>query len=93
MELHLTLVSCPSHTVVYHIFDILVPEVFASLLDLDSVGWKQKKFTLKEFSDAMGCEPQGSARYHTLYITSDINIKWNPSTGEFKFSGTYGRPV
>lgn len=33
-----------------------------------------------------------SARYSTLCITSDVNIIWNPSTGEFKFSGSYGVP-
>ena len=31
-------------------------------------------------------------RYDVLSITgNDVNVRWNPGTGEFKFSGSYGK--
>lgn len=33
----------------------------------------------------------GICSYDTLRVTSDVNVRWNPETGEFKVSGSYGR--
>ncbi|KZS96896.1 hypothetical protein SISNIDRAFT_450650 [Sistotremastrum niveocremeum HHB9708] len=70
------------------------PDVFGAMLGLDGKPtWKAKKFEATEFSDLMG-GIQASVRYDNLYITSkEVNAKWNPDTGEFKFSGSYGKRV
>lgn len=88
-----TLVSLIEFTMLSIDTDVVKPssESFASLLNIDSVTWKQKKFTLDDFSKALESDLETSVRYDTLYITSDINVKWNASTGEFKFSGSYGK--
>ncbi|KAF8322598.1 hypothetical protein DL93DRAFT_2071449 [Clavulina sp. PMI_390] len=67
------------------------PESFAALLGLESVSWKQKKFSAHEFRSMLNDDLEGHARYATLYLTSDVNIRWNPDSGEFKFSGSYGK--
>lgn len=67
------------------------PEVFGALLGLGGPPkFKQKKMSREEFEGHIGsCE--ASVRYDTLGITSaDVNIRWS-DTGEFKFSGSYGR--
>ncbi|CDO73361.1 hypothetical protein BN946_scf185008.g124 [Trametes cinnabarina] len=69
------------------------PEVFGVLMGLDGPPkFKMKKFSVEEFEDLIGpC--QASARYDNMYITGkDVNVRWS-DTGEFKFSGTYGRRV
>ncbi|OSD07938.1 hypothetical protein PYCCODRAFT_1463207 [Trametes coccinea BRFM310] len=69
------------------------PAVFGVLMGLDGPPkFKMKKISVEEFEDLIGpCEV--SARYDTMYITGkDVNIRWS-DTGEFKFSGTYGRRV
>ncbi|KAI8986871.1 hypothetical protein BD414DRAFT_461329 [Trametes punicea] len=67
------------------------PEVFGVLMGLGGPPtFKMKKFPVEEFEKLIGpC--RGSARYATLYITgNDVNVRWY-DTGEFKFSGTYGK--
>ncbi|KAJ3910369.1 hypothetical protein F5879DRAFT_487962 [Lentinula edodes] len=65
--------------------------VFATVLRLDGpITWKMKKFTKDEFENALG-NITASVRYDTLRITSDINVRYNSESGEFKFSGSYGR--
>ncbi|KAI9064739.1 hypothetical protein FKP32DRAFT_1591207 [Trametes sanguinea] len=69
------------------------PAVFGVLMGLDGPPkFKMKKISVEEFEDLIGaCEV--SARYDTMYITGkDVNVRWS-DTGEFKFSGTYGRRV
>lgn len=72
----------------------MVSDTFASLMNFDApVSWKQKKLSIDEFETAMGTQFRASVRYDTLYFTTDINIKWSPATGEFKFTGHYGKRV
>ncbi|RPD65395.1 hypothetical protein L226DRAFT_550726 [Lentinus tigrinus ALCF2SS1-7] len=67
------------------------PEVFGALLGLGGPPtFKMKKFTVAEFENALG-PIRGSVRYDTLYITSkEVTVRWS-DTGEFKFSGSYGK--
>ncbi|OBZ78325.1 hypothetical protein A0H81_02263 [Grifola frondosa] len=67
------------------------PEVFGVLMGLGGPPkFKMKKFPKAEFESLIG-DFRASARYSDLYITSnDITVRWS-ETGEFKFSGTYGK--
>jgi len=66
------------------------PEVFGVLMKLDGPPkFKMKKYTRDEFEDRIG-DIQASVRYDYLNITSDVNVRWS-ETGEFKFSGYYGK--
>ncbi|CAE6521608.1 unnamed protein product [Rhizoctonia solani] len=66
------------------------PRVFGALFRLGGPPkWKAKKFNRDEFEEFVG-DVQGHARYSTLKLMSDVNIRYNPETGEFKVSGTYG---
>ncbi|KAH9950921.1 hypothetical protein B0H21DRAFT_776327 [Amylocystis lapponica] len=69
------------------------PEVFGELLGLGGPPkFKQKKFPKEEFERHIG-ELTASVRYDMLYITGkEVNVRWS-DTGEFKFSGTYGKFV
>ncbi|KAG9317786.1 hypothetical protein JVU11DRAFT_2007 [Chiua virens] len=68
------------------------PLVFGMLLGLDGPPkFKAHKVTVDEFNDLLG-GIQASVRYDHLYITgSHVNIRWSQDSGEFKFSGTYGK--
>ncbi|KAF8601425.1 hypothetical protein BDV93DRAFT_445902, partial [Ceratobasidium sp. AG-I] len=67
------------------------PRVFGAMLGLDGPPtFKAKKFTATEFQELVG-DIDKSIRYDTLRPTSDINVRWNPQTGEFKVSGSYGK--
>ncbi|EJF63932.1 hypothetical protein DICSQDRAFT_153733 [Dichomitus squalens LYAD-421 SS1] len=67
------------------------PEVFGCLMGLGGPPtFKMKKFTVDEFERCLG-SIRGSVRYDTLYITSkEVTVRWS-DTGEFKFSGSYGK--
>ncbi|KAA1477279.1 hypothetical protein DENSPDRAFT_808447 [Dentipellis sp. KUC8613] len=67
------------------------PAVFGVLMRLDGPPtWKMKKFSKDDFEAAIG-EVVASVRYDDLYITSkDVTVRWS-ETGEFKFSGSYGK--
>ncbi|KAI0674213.1 hypothetical protein C8Q78DRAFT_967517 [Trametes maxima] len=67
------------------------PEVFGALLGLGGPPkFKMKKFSTDEFQKLVG-PIRGSVRYDTLYITSaEVTVRWS-DTGEFKFSGSYGK--
>ncbi|KAI0708067.1 hypothetical protein C8T65DRAFT_213408 [Cerioporus squamosus] len=67
------------------------PQVFGALLGLGGPPtFKMKKFSAEEFQNALG-HIESSVRYDTLYITSkEVTVRWS-DTGEFKFSGTYGK--
>ncbi|KAI9574306.1 hypothetical protein HD554DRAFT_2201395 [Boletus coccyginus] len=67
------------------------PLVFGTLLGLGGPpNFKMHKIPVAEFSDLFG-GIQASVRYDYLYITgSHVNVRWSDS-GEFKFTGTYGR--
>ncbi|KAH7337294.1 hypothetical protein B0J17DRAFT_719189 [Rhizoctonia solani] len=63
------------------------PRVFGALLALGGPPkWKAKNFDRDEFEGFVGKRPN----YSTLKLMTDINIRYNPETGEFKVSGTYG---
>ncbi|KAM5532112.1 hypothetical protein V8D89_014205 [Ganoderma adspersum] len=67
------------------------PEVFGSLMRLGGPPtFKMKKFSVDEFEKCLGAL-RGSVQFDTLYITSkDVTVRWS-DTGEFKFSGSYGK--
>ncbi|KAJ3490750.1 hypothetical protein NLI96_g1219 [Meripilus lineatus] len=67
------------------------PIVFGALMGLDGPPtWKTKKFPRDDFEDLLGAI-SASVRYDVLEITSkDVNVRWSDS-GEFKFSGSYGK--
>ncbi|KAG9123659.1 hypothetical protein FRC07_014366 [Ceratobasidium sp. 392] len=66
------------------------PRVFGAMLKLDGPPtFKAKKFSVTEFENCVG-HISASARYSYLSLTSDINVRWNPETGEFKMGGKYG---
>ncbi|KAH7931151.1 hypothetical protein BV22DRAFT_814 [Leucogyrophana mollusca] len=67
------------------------PAVFGALLNLGGPPkLKMQKMPKDEFEDALG-GISASVRYDTLSITgTHVNIRWSDS-GEFKFSGTYGK--
>ncbi|CUA75273.1 hypothetical protein RSOLAG22IIIB_05810 [Rhizoctonia solani] len=66
------------------------PRVFGTVFGLDGPPtWRTKKYTYAEFERHVG-EIEGRARYSELVLTSDVNVRYNPETGEFKFSGNYG---
>ncbi|KAG8733470.1 hypothetical protein FRC10_012324 [Ceratobasidium sp. 414] len=66
------------------------PRVFGALLKLDGPPkFKMRKYTKDEFQEMVG-EVEKSVRYDTLYLTSDVNVRYNPDTGAFKTSGSYG---
>ncbi|CAE7145800.1 unnamed protein product [Rhizoctonia solani] len=67
------------------------PRVFGKVLGLDGPPtFKAKKYTKEEFEEMIG-EISKDVRYDKLYLTSPVNVRYNPSTGEFKFSGSYGK--
>lgn len=68
------------------------PEVFAVLLNLrEPMKSKTRKMPKDEFEQCFG-DLDVSVRYDTLSITgTDVNIRYDKDSGEFKFSGTYGR--
>ncbi|KAH9896785.1 hypothetical protein C8Q73DRAFT_757262 [Cubamyces lactineus] len=67
------------------------PEVFGALMGLGGPPtFKMKKFSVDQFQSLVG-PIEGSVRYDTLYITGkEVTVRWS-DTGEFKFSGTYGK--
>ncbi|KAH7337293.1 hypothetical protein B0J17DRAFT_574499, partial [Rhizoctonia solani] len=66
------------------------PRVFGTVFGLDGPpSWKAKKYTYTEFESFVG-EVEGRARYSHLVLTSDVNVRYNSETGEFKVSGSYG---
>ncbi|KAL1941658.1 hypothetical protein VTO73DRAFT_7097 [Trametes versicolor] len=67
------------------------PEVFGVLMGLGGTPkFKVKKFKAEAFEELIG-ELDRSVRYDVLHITSaDVTVRWN-ETGEFKFSGSYGK--
>ncbi|EIW55792.1 uncharacterized protein TRAVEDRAFT_152343 [Trametes versicolor FP-101664 SS1] len=67
------------------------PEVFGALMGLGGPPkFKMKKFSTDEFQKLVG-PVEGSVRYDTLHITSsEVTVRWSDS-GEFKFSGSYGK--
>ncbi|KAH7887395.1 hypothetical protein F5I97DRAFT_824347 [Phlebopus sp. FC_14] len=67
------------------------PLVFGTLLGLGGLPkFKMHKMPTNEFSRLLG-GIEASARYSYLLLTGDhVNIRWS-DTGEFKFSGTYGK--
>jgi len=68
------------------------PEVFGILLGLDGPPtWKMKKIPKDTFEDLLG-GISASVRYDTLNLTgTDVSVRYNHDSGEFKFSGMYGR--
>ncbi|KAN0136684.1 hypothetical protein V8E53_005454 [Lactarius tabidus] len=68
------------------------PDVFGILMGLDGPPtWKMKKLPKETFENLLG-GISASARYDDLSITgTDVNVRYKPDSGEFKFSGTYGR--
>ncbi|KAF8590986.1 hypothetical protein K439DRAFT_1644501 [Ramaria rubella] len=69
------------------------PDAFAVVLGLETrPTWKVKKIPKDDFETLLGDTIEASVRYDMLFITSkEINVRWNEATGEFKFSGTYGK--
>ncbi|CAE7145794.1 unnamed protein product [Rhizoctonia solani] len=66
------------------------PRVFGTMFGLNGPpGWRAKKFPYAEIETYIGVV-EGRARYAELVFTSDVNVRYNPETGEFKFSGSYG---
>ncbi|KAF8656059.1 hypothetical protein AX16_002795 [Volvariella volvacea WC 439] len=66
------------------------PHVFAKLLKLsEPPTFKMKKYTSDEFEKIFG-RLVGHARYSTLYLRRNVNVRWNPEEGTFKLSGSYG---
>ncbi|KAI0701681.1 hypothetical protein C8Q76DRAFT_633436 [Earliella scabrosa] len=70
------------------------PEVFGVLMNLGGPPtFKMKKFSVADFENCLG-GISASVRYvpyDTLYITSkEVTVRWS-DTGEFKFSGSYGK--
>jgi hypothetical protein len=54
--------------------------------------WKQKRLSHEEFNELVDGQITAPVRYDTLFLTgTGVNVKWEPETGEFKFSGTYGK--
>ncbi|CAE6436248.1 hypothetical protein ACGC1H_005719 [Rhizoctonia solani] len=65
--------------------------VFGKVLGLDGPpNFKMKKYTKEEFEDLIGCISK-EIRFDTLYLTGPVNVRYNPDTGEFKISGSYGK--
>ncbi|CEL56859.1 hypothetical protein RSOLAG1IB_08137 [Rhizoctonia solani AG-1 IB] len=82
--------SC-KHSGSRYVFDGVCPDprVFGAVFGLDGPPtWKAKKYTYPEFENFFG-EIKGRARYSYLVLTSDVNVRYNPETGEFKVSGSY----
>ncbi|KAG8714703.1 hypothetical protein FRC09_017341 [Ceratobasidium sp. 395] len=68
--------------------------------------FKARKYSVSDFCDIVGDirasarwvprlfyrynKTHLEARYSYLYLRSDVNVRWNPETGEFKMSGKYG---
>ncbi|KAG8781340.1 hypothetical protein FRC12_021976 [Ceratobasidium sp. 428] len=74
------------------VFDGVCPDsrVFGAVLGLDGPPtFKARKYSVSDFCDIVG-DIKGSARYSYLYLRSDVNVRWNAETGEFKMSGKYG---
>ncbi|CAE6452102.1 unnamed protein product [Rhizoctonia solani] len=66
------------------------PRVFGAVFGLNGPPtWRAKKYTYADFETHVG-EVEGRARYSQLVLTSDVNVRYNPETGEFKVSGSYG---
>ncbi|CAE6446273.1 unnamed protein product [Rhizoctonia solani] len=83
--------SC-KHSGSRYVFDGVCPDprVFGAVFGLDGPPtWKAKKYTYPEFERFLG-EVEGRTRYSSLVLTSDVNVRYNPETGEFKMSGSYG---
>ncbi|KAG8735901.1 hypothetical protein FRC10_010026 [Ceratobasidium sp. 414] len=66
------------------------PRVFGAMLKLDGPPTlKAKKYTVDEFEKMVGYV-RASVRYSYLGLTSDVNVRWDAETGEFKIGGKYG---
>ncbi|ELU36715.1 hypothetical protein AG1IA_09256 [Rhizoctonia solani AG-1 IA] len=66
------------------------PQVFGRVLGLnDSPNFKTKKYTKEEFENLVG-EITKDVRYASL---SGVNVRYDSGTGEFKISGSYGKPA
>ncbi|KZV79984.1 hypothetical protein EXIGLDRAFT_845972 [Exidia glandulosa HHB12029] len=52
--------------------------------------FKAKRMTEAEFQSAVG-SVEGSARYCTLYLKGNVNIKWDHAARTFTVSGSYGK--
>ncbi|PVG03030.1 hypothetical protein CPB86DRAFT_750104 [Serendipita vermifera] len=86
--------SCKSGTAKWSYDGICAdPVVFGAMLGLKGPpNWKMKKIPKQGFEQCVG-PIEASARYSELRITSnEVNVRWNPDTKEFKFSGSYGDP-
>jgi len=78
-------------------FVVTSPAVLAALfaeVDTSGKAWKMKKIGSEDFQDRVGKETvEGSVRYDTLYITSDVTCRWVEGEGVLKISGCYGKVV
>ncbi|KAG9100715.1 hypothetical protein FS749_013404 [Ceratobasidium sp. UAMH 11750] len=84
--------NCNDGRAVYA-FDGVCPDarVFGAMLKLDGPPkLASKKYTMEEFEGMVG-RVQGSVRYANLYLTSDVTVNWNESTGVFLIKGKYGK--
>ncbi|TRM62123.1 hypothetical protein BD626DRAFT_67502 [Schizophyllum amplum] len=67
------------------------PVVFGALLGLpDAPKWKMHKYTVEEFENAIGSRIKGSARYATLWLNGNVNVRYDAAEGTFKITATYG---
>ncbi|KAF9070106.1 hypothetical protein BDP27DRAFT_1159413, partial [Rhodocollybia butyracea] len=68
------------------------PEIFGVMMGLGGPPtWKVKKFSVENFQNALGHIEASVRFYDNLSITgTDVNVRYNAESGEFKFSGTYG---
>ncbi|KAG8923852.1 hypothetical protein FRC03_005934 [Tulasnella sp. 419] len=69
------------------------PAVFQRLMRLPAPAtYKQTKITVDDLTNILDDNLVTSVRYDYLYITGgEVNVRWNKETGEFRFSGTYGK--
>ncbi|KAF8267203.1 hypothetical protein EI94DRAFT_1683951 [Lactarius quietus] len=84
--------SCKTNTAKW-LYDGLCadPDVFGTLMGLDGPPtWKIKKLPKETFEGLLG-GISAPARFCTLSLTgTEVNVRYYPDSGEFKFSGTYG---
>ncbi|EUC63138.1 hypothetical protein RSOL_480490 [Rhizoctonia solani AG-3 Rhs1AP] len=84
--------SCKTGSAKYSYDGICVdPRVFGKVLGLDGPpNFKMKKYTKEEFEVLIGCISK-EIRFDTLYLAGPVNVRYNPDTGEFKITGSYGK--
>ncbi|MCJ1460042.1 hypothetical protein MMC28_010421 [Mycoblastus sanguinarius] len=66
----------------------VVQALFKSVTDKP---FKAKKLSPEDFEKVIGDEVQGSVRYATLHLASDVNCRWDEGSGMLKCSGKYGK--